>query len=113
VVVGTPTRAGFVRLTRVATDDLEAGAAGEEVLVDRLAAELSRRIEAWPEAWMGLFGPDAAGPRGAGAAKFDTPFRAPLDSAAVGPAFALPPDAVRAPGSPGRDAPASSTEPRS
>jgi hypothetical protein len=57
VVVGTPDRDRIIRIGRVTTIDLPAGRAGEQALVDRLAAELSARIAAFPEAWLGLFVP--------------------------------------------------------
>jgi KDO2-lipid IV(A) lauroyltransferase len=77
VVVGTPAggplRGGVLRveIRRIPTHDLgTAGAArrggprtgAERVLLDRLAAELDRRLTSAPEAWLGLYAPaDPAG----------------------------------------------------
>ncbi|APR75082.1 Lipid A biosynthesis lauroyl acyltransferase [Minicystis rosea] len=57
VIVGTCAPEGRVRITRVETDDLPAGRAGEPALVERIAAELDARIRVLPEAWLGLFTP--------------------------------------------------------
>jgi KDO2-lipid IV(A) lauroyltransferase len=57
VVVGTCGPGHTMRISRVETADLAPGAAGEEALVRRLAAELDRRIRSQPEAWIGLFAP--------------------------------------------------------
>jgi KDO2-lipid IV(A) lauroyltransferase len=57
VVVGTAVRGGSLRVCRIETGDLPAGRAGEQALVERLAAELDARIAAGPEAWLGLFAP--------------------------------------------------------
>jgi KDO2-lipid IV(A) lauroyltransferase len=55
-----PTRcAGMIRVGRIETGDLEAGPGGVQSLMERLAAELDRRIAAAPEAWLGLFSPSA------------------------------------------------------
>jgi KDO2-lipid IV(A) lauroyltransferase len=59
VLVGTAGRDRRLRITRVDTAGL-AGAGGERVLMDRLAAELDARIAAGPEAWLGLFAPPRA-----------------------------------------------------
>jgi hypothetical protein len=56
VLVGTAGWDRTVRIGRVVTEGLS-GAEGERVLMDRLAAELSARIAAGPEAWLGLFAP--------------------------------------------------------
>lgn len=57
VVVGTAGRDRVIRMARLDTAGLEPGAAGERELVERLAAELTTRIAAAPEAWLGLFAP--------------------------------------------------------
>ncbi len=64
VVVGTcvPGAEGIaagpaVRITRISTQDLKNDVSGEEELVKRITEELSRRIVAWPEAWLGTFVP--------------------------------------------------------
>lgn len=53
-----------VRITRIPSDDLEPGPAGEAELLARIARALDDRIAAWPEAWLGLFVPPRL--RGAG-----------------------------------------------
>jgi KDO2-lipid IV(A) lauroyltransferase len=57
VVVGTAGRDRTVRIARVDTGGLARGAEGERALMGRLAAELSARIAAGPEGWLGLFVP--------------------------------------------------------
>jgi KDO2-lipid IV(A) lauroyltransferase len=57
VVVGTAGRDRTIRIARIETAGLTAGAEGERVLVGRLAAELDARIAAGPTAWLGLFAP--------------------------------------------------------
>jgi KDO2-lipid IV(A) lauroyltransferase len=44
-----------VIITRVRSDDLAPGPAGESELIFRLSRALESRIAAWPEAWLGLF----------------------------------------------------------
>ena len=83
VIVGTcaPGPEGpVVRITRVDTADLLAGAAGEAALVERLASELDARITADPEAWLGLFAPPRRVPDGAPAEAAPAP---PRENAAV------------------------------
>jgi KDO2-lipid IV(A) lauroyltransferase len=62
VVVGTCAPGASVRISAIETADLARGAAGEEALQARLAAALSARIAADPEAWLGLFAPSGRGP---------------------------------------------------
>jgi KDO2-lipid IV(A) lauroyltransferase len=60
VVVGTPMRNGSlpeVRIERVPFDDLAANPDGQRALMTRLARAIELRIEAWPEAWLGLYAP--------------------------------------------------------
>jgi KDO2-lipid IV(A) lauroyltransferase len=57
VLVGTCAPGRRVRITRVEAADLEPGRAGEQALVARIAAALSARIGALPDAWLGLFAP--------------------------------------------------------
>ena len=57
IVVGTVVPAGstetlVIRVTRIATGDLVAGAAGEVELTRRLNDEVSSRIRAFPEGWV-------------------------------------------------------------
>jgi KDO2-lipid IV(A) lauroyltransferase len=57
VLVGTAGRDRTIRIRRVDTAGLAPGAEAERVLLERLAAELTERIAAGPEAWLGLFAP--------------------------------------------------------
>jgi KDO2-lipid IV(A) lauroyltransferase len=69
VVVGTAAPGGedglVITVTRIETADLAADAAGEQVLTERINAELSRRILAMPRAWVWMHPrfPEAPDPR--------------------------------------------------
>lgn len=47
----------IVRITRIETRDLGHGVGAEVELVNRITDELSRRIVAWPQGWLGMFVP--------------------------------------------------------
>jgi Kdo2-lipid IVA lauroyltransferase/acyltransferase len=59
VVVGTPAKrkdgSMEVNIERIRWDDLPGGRAGETLLRRRALDALDRRIQRWPEAWLGLF----------------------------------------------------------
>jgi Kdo2-lipid IVA lauroyltransferase/acyltransferase len=61
VLVGTCAPGDVVRIRRIPTLDLERGAGGERALLLRIAGELEARIEACPEAWLGLYAPPRRG----------------------------------------------------
>jgi lauroyl/myristoyl acyltransferase len=50
--VTTGTGSLAIRVTRVATEGLERGSAGERALTTRLNDEISARIRAFPEGWV-------------------------------------------------------------